>query len=92
VLAAHGEPYQGHSQAEEVSAIVVQTNNDGSGYASGNTPANTAMIERRGRVYVAMWLLAGVNSADYTDQITITTTAGRSLIFAAVRVANTPQE
>lgn len=92
VLAAHGEPYQGHSQAEEVSAIVVQTNNDGSGYASGNTPANTAMIERRGRVFVAMWLLAGVNTADYIDQITITTTAGRSLIFAAVRVANTPQE
>lgn len=92
VLETHRQPYAAHSQAEEVAAVVVQTNNDGSGYASGNTPANTRMIEYRGRPLVLMWLAAGVNGADYTDQITVTTTKGRTLIFAAVRVANTPQE
>ena len=91
-LARQAAPFQGSSDFETVAAVTVATRNDGSAYAGGNTPAQTRVSGYDGRTLVWMYLTGSADGADYVDEITITTSLNRTLIFAAVRTAETAEE
>jgi len=85
-------PLNGSADLETVAIVNVATRNDGSAYNSGNVPANTRMSEYDGRTIVYMWITGSVDTATYTDEITVTTSYARVLIFPALRIAHTAGE
>tara|TARA_Y100001973_G_scaffold104514_1_gene174613 strand:- start:336 stop:1103 length:768 start_codon:yes stop_codon:yes gene_type:complete len=91
-LARQAAPFQGSSDFETLAAVTVATRNDGSNFADGNTPAQTRVSGFDGRTLVWMYLRGSVDNNNYVDEITITTSLNRTLIFAAVRTAETAEE
>jgi hypothetical protein len=61
-------------------------------YAGGNTPAKTRVSQYNGRTLVWMFLLGSVDGQNYIDEISITTSLGRELVFSAQRIAETAEE
>ncbi len=85
-------PLNGSADLETIAFVTVATRNDGSAFNSGNTPANTRCSEYDGRTIVYMWVTGSVNDADYIDEITVTTSYSRVLLFPALRIAQTAEE
>lgn len=92
VLATHIGLYNGKANDEEVSAITIESRTNGTPDGSLNTPSKTRMIEMAGRPLILMWLDGGSDGTNYVDEISVTTTLGRELVFAAVRYARIPAE
>lgn len=92
LLATHLGLYNGKANDEEVAAINVETRTGGAPYVAGNDPAKTRLLEIAGRPIVLMWLDGGANGTDYVDEISVTTTLGRELVFAARRYSRIPAE
>jgi len=92
LLATHLGLYNGKANDEEVAAINVETRTGGAPYVGGNDPAKTRLLELAGRPIVLMWLDGGVDGTDYVDEISVTTTLGRELVFAARRYSRIPAE
>ena len=91
-LKRQAQPHNGHSEYEEVAGIRVETRNDGTPYAGGNTPSRTRMTQWGGRTLVYLWALGGVDGADYIDEIEVLTSESRILYFTATRYAETAEE
>ena len=91
-LARQAQPLEGSADLETLAAVTVATRNDGGAYAGGNPPAQTRVSGYDGRTLVWMYLTGSADGADYVDEITITTSLQRTLIFAAVRTAETAEE
>lgn len=91
-LAKQAALYNGRADFEEVAAVEVETRNGGVVYAGGNTPAKTRVSQYNGRTLVWMFLLGSVDGENYIDEISITTSLGRELVFSAQRIAETAEE
>lgn len=91
-LATQVHPFNDASDFEEVSAVEVETRNNGVVYAGGNTPSKTRVSQYNGRTLVWMFLTGSVAQNDYIDEITVTTSLGRTLIFSALRKSETAEE
>lgn len=91
-LAKQAAAFNDAPDFEEIAAVEVETRNNGTPYGSGNTPAKTRVSQYNGRVLVWMFITGSVDGQDYIDEIEITTSLGRTLIFSALRKSETAQE
>ncbi len=91
-LATQAKAFNNASDFEEIAVVEVETRNGGVVYAGGNTPSKTRVSQYNGRTLVWMFLTGSVAQNDYIDEITITTSLGRTLIFSALRKSETAEE
>jgi len=91
-LAKQASIFNGSADFEEVAAVEIETRNGGVVYSGGNTPSKTRVSQYNGRTLVWMFLLGSVDGQTYIDEISITTSLGRELVFSAQRIAETAEE
>lgn len=91
-LAKQAAPLNDNSDFETIAAVNVATRTGGSAYGGGNTPTKTRVSQYDGRALVWMFLTGSADGTQYTDEITVITSLGRTFIFAAVRYAETAEE